>query len=67
MVEAKNALEGYRNLQSSKKVRELHEKEQKNIGFPSSNKPNFKVPYYDFKERPNDFIWKKNKKMRYFF
>ena len=55
-------------MQSSKKIREVHEKEQKNL-FSSlqNNKINFKLPFYDFKERPNDFIWKKNKKMKYFF
>lgn len=37
------------------------------MGFPISSKTNFKAPFYDFKDRPNDFIWKKNKKMKYFF
>jgi len=47
-------------------VRELHDKEQKNFGGPPNGKSNLKAPMYDFKGS-NDFIWKKNKKMKYFF
>lgn len=32
-----------------------------------NNKINLKLPFYDFRESSNDFIWKKNKKMKYFF
>lgn len=68
VVEAKNICEGYRNIQNSKKVREVHEKEQKNpFGLPSFAKFNQKGPLFDMRERPADFVWKKPKKLRYFF
>ena len=67
VVEAKSTCEGYRNVQNSKKVREVHEKEQRNLfGTSSFSKFNMKAPFYDMRDRPNEFAWKKPRRLKYF-
>jgi tetratricopeptide (TPR) repeat protein len=69
VVEAKNTCEGYKNIQNSKKIREVHEKEQRSLyGLPSLGKFNMKTPFYDMRERGTaDFFWKKSRRLKYFF
>lgn len=67
VIQAKNACESYKNLQNSKKIREVHDKEQKNLlGSQVNGKVNFKLPFYEFREKSTDSIWKKSKKMKFF-
>ena len=55
-------------IQNTKKVREVHEKQQRNLlGLPSFGKFNAKGQFGDMRQRPSDFVWKKPKKLKYFF
>jgi len=50
VISAKSICEGYKLLQDSKKIREVHEKDQKNLmGMQANRNMNLKVPFYDFK------------------
>ena len=68
MVEAKHVLENYQHLQNTKKIRENHDKEQKNMfGIPSNAKYSLKMPFIDAKSKASDVFWKKPRKLKYFF